>query len=119
MSVQTKHPIGALTGVDLGAGAWIRQARAKRARAAYEPEVTEELARLARRISWVNRKAARLPKGSNHAKKLSAEAADCQVLSALLPQALAGKQVQKLQAGAQHPTITRAIVLLNELAGIR
>lgn len=117
MSATAKHEIGATVGVDLSDERWLRRARASRARASYAERVQEEIARLARRISWLSRKAARLPLNSNGRKQAIAEAAACRTLAALLPRALEGHAVPKLPL-QQQPVGERAARLLSELAGI-
>jgi hypothetical protein len=117
MSVQTKHDIGAMTGVDLADDQWIKQARAKRARAAYEPRVTDEITLLTRRVSWLQRKARRLPLNSNARKAATAQAVALQQLARMLPIALSGRTTVKIIPGpGRHEQ--RAVALLHELAAI-
>lgn len=116
MSVHARKDVGALTGMDLSGDGWLKQARLKRARAVFEPEVIEEVSRLVRRVAWLRRKAARLPIGNGKSKTLL-EAARLQALAALLPAALSPRPIQKFPpVGSRHEQ--RAIRLLNELADV-
>lgn len=112
--------------VDLGEKGWIKEARTKRARAEYADAVKIEVARLTRRVSWLTRKAARLPirhrcdgrvVPSNGKAKAQTEAAQLQALATMLPLALSAKRTVIIpEHGSRH--MQRAIRLLNEIAAV-
>lgn len=110
----TKVEVGAISGVDLSADGWVREARRRRALAAFAERVEEENERLLRRASWLQRKVARLPLNSNGRSSALTEASDCETLADLLPRAQRGEPTPKFKVpGRRH--LCRAVRLLHSL----
>ena len=111
----TLDKVRAETAIDLGGKKWLAEAKQRRARAAFADQVATEITRLTSRISWLQRKAARLPIG-NGRRKAKLEAQRLQAVAMMLPIALDGRQVQKLPEGFGSTHQQRAVRLLNDLA---
>jgi hypothetical protein len=108
------HQVRPETAVDLRDEKWLRQAKIRRARAAFAEQVEAEVQHLAGRVSFLQRKALRLPRG-NGRRKAELEAVRLQALALLLPIALSGKPILELpEAGGRHAQ--RAVRLLNDIA---
>jgi hypothetical protein len=99
---------------DLGDRNVLAAARRRRALLDHRDRVQHEIALITLRVSWLTRKASRLPKGSNGRMKAEQHAAGLQALAMMLTQAISGSRMPKPNlTGVRHAD--RAIRLLHDL----
>lgn len=105
------HRLGG--GVDLSAEGVLARARRRRKLAERRFDVDEEVGRLTKRASWLERKAARLPLRSHGRAKLTAEARGCELIAETLASALTGERTPQLSSTDRRQA--SALRLLAEL----